>query len=211
MSFFIERIAASVGCAAKWVLIFGLIIFLSGVTFAAPVPGRAAHDPERISLSLSGSETAVFAGGHYWPLEKFFAGRRKQGVISTITGSTDHFEAVELVFNPKRLTYEKLVEDFLHQIDPFDHKGQFCDRGDQYRSAIFYESEKQRLEAKSVIQKLEKRLGKGKFATELLPAKAFYAAQPIDQDFFASNPVSYKLYLFGCGREERLKAVWGAK
>ena len=206
-------------------MIFPSLLFAS-LALAAATPGRDSRvkpaEQDKMVLSLSESETALFAGGHFWSLEKHFDSLRKKGVLSTTAGYSggtsehptqkavaDHRESVQVVFSPKKINYEKLVEEFLRQTDPYDDHGQFCDQGEQYRSAIFFENENQRRSAEKVIHSLEAKLGKGKFTTALLPAHAFHPAEPLNQEFFETNPVSYKLYLFGCGREERLEAVWG--
>lgn len=206
--------------------LFSLLLPL--LALAAPVPGREAPEPAdgTLQVSRSASETALFAGGNFWTVQRYFDGQQKRGVISTMAGysggnvdhptyervekgDTGHRESVQVVFNPSKVSYAKLVEGFLRQIDPYDDQGQFCDNGDRFRTAIFYESEGQREAAGKVLRRLEKKLGQGPFRVALLPARAFFPAESLHQEFYDSNPVSYKLYVFGCGREERLEKVWG--
>ena len=126
------------------------------------------------------------------------------------SGGSGHREALQVIFYPSKESYSTLVEEFLRQTDPFDDSGQFCDKGEQFRSAVYYESEAQKAAAIKVIRKMESKLGKGGFLTAVLPAGSFYPAEARLQGYYASSPVQFKLYSFGCGRDERLEAVWGA-
>ncbi len=171
-------------------------------------------------------EKATFAGGCFWCMEKPFD--ELEGVISTTSGytggemkdpayedvssgSTGHTEAVEILYDPVKVSYEKLLDVFWHNIDPTDPAGQFVDRGRQYRSGIFYHNEKQKSEA----EKSRDSLGKsGKFTnpviTEIVPAGIFYHAEEYHQDYYIKNPVRYKFYRGRSGRDDFLKKVWGA-
>ena len=171
------------------------------------------------------SGKAIFAGGCFWCEETAFEG--VPGVVSVTSGftggqkknptydevssgSTGHAESVEVVFDPAKISYEKLLEIFWHNVDPFDGGGQFCDRGTQYRSAIFYSDETQRQAAEESKRKLEEQPQfKGKIATQTVPASTFYPAEEYHQDFYKKNPVRYKQYRLGCGRDARLKQIWG--
>jgi peptide methionine sulfoxide reductase msrA/msrB len=167
-------------------------------------------------------QRAVFAGGCFWCLESPFD--QVAGVISTTSGytggdpakatyeevskgNTGHREVVEVTYDPKKVSYEELLEVFWRNIDPFDSQGQFCDKGIQYTSAI-YVSEKERAQAEKSKEKWEKKLGK-KMATAVLPAKSFFPAEEYHQDYYKKNPVRYKFYRYQCGRDSRLKEVWG--
>jgi peptide-methionine (S)-S-oxide reductase len=169
--------------------------------------------------------TAVFAGGCFWCEETAFEGM--PGVISVTSGyiggqkknptyeevssgSTGHAEAVEVAFDPAKTSYPKLLEIFWHNVDPFQKDGQFCDHGTQYRSAIFYKDEMQRKAAEESKRKLEEEPRfRGKIVTEIVPATTFYPAEEYHQDFYKKSPARYNQYRNGCGRDARLKQIWG--
>ncbi len=169
--------------------------------------------------------SAVFAGGCFWCEETAFEGL--PGVLSVTSGytggqkknptyeevssgGTGHAESVEVVFDPAKTTYEKLLDVFWHNVDPFQKDGQFCDHGTQYRSAIFYKDEAQRKAAEESKRKLEgEPRFKGKIATQIVPASTFYPAEEYHQDFYKKNPTRYYSYREGCGRDARLKEIWG--
>lgn len=168
---------------------------------------------------------AIFAGGCFWCMEKPFD--ELPGVIKTTSGytggqlnnpsyeqvssgTTGHFEAIQITYNPAKVTYEQLLAVFWHNIDPTDAKGQFCDKGDQYRSAVFYEnaSEKQLAERSKVALEAA-RLFAEPITTLFLPATTFFPAEDYHQDYYQKNPVRYRYYRSSCGRDQRLKALWG--
>jgi peptide-methionine (S)-S-oxide reductase len=169
--------------------------------------------------------TAAFAGGCFWCEEAAFEGL--PGVISVTSGytgghaknpsyeevsagGTGHAESVEVLYDPSKTSYEKLLDVFWHNIDPFQKDGQFCDHGTQYRSAIFYKDEAQRKAAEESKRKLEEDPRfKGKIATEIVPAGPFYRAEEYHQQYSRKNPLRYRVYRLGCGRDARLKQVWG--
>ncbi len=169
--------------------------------------------------------TAAFAGGCFWCEEAAFEGL--PGVISVTSGytgghtknptyeevsagGTGHAESVEVLYDPGKTSYEKLLDVFWHNIDPFQKDGQFCDHGTQYRSAIFYKDEAQRRAAEESKRKLEEDPRfKGKIATEIVPAGPFYRAEEYHQQYARKNPLRYRVYRLGCGRDARLKEVWG--
>ena len=169
--------------------------------------------------------TAVFAGGCFWCEETAFEG--VPGVLSVTSGytggqkknptyeevsagGTGHAESVEVVYDPSKITYERLLEIFWHNVDPFQANGQFCDHGTQYRSAIFYRDDAQRRAAEESKRKLEEDPRfRGKIVTEIVPASTFYPAEDYHQDFWKKNPFRYQQYRTGCGRDARLKAIWG--
>jgi peptide-methionine (S)-S-oxide reductase len=169
---------------------------------------------------------ATFAGGCFWCMEPPFD--KLDGVISTTSGytggrdaaptyekvsagSTGHYEAVRVVYDPAKVTYQKLLDVFWHNIDPYDAKGQFCDKGEQYRAAIFVGSEAEKQAAERSKQALA---GSSQIrqpiVTEILPAAAFYPAEDYHQDYYLKNPLKYKFYRTTCGRDARLEKVWGA-
>jgi peptide-methionine (S)-S-oxide reductase len=172
------------------------------------------------------SATAVFAGGCFWCMEPPFDAL--PGVLSTTSGytggklanpsyeqvsegGTGHLEAVRVEYDPARVGYAQLLEVFWRNVDPLDAGGQFCDRGPQYASAIFVADAEQRRLAEASKQALEqsKRFSQP-IATAILPASAFYPAEAYHQDYATRNPLRYRYYRGGCGRDARLKAVWGA-
>ena len=175
----------------------------------------------------SATAKATFAGGCFWCMEEAY--EKLPGVISAVsgymggrtksptyeqvsTGSSGHAEVVQVQYDPTKITYEKLVEAFWHNVDPTQRDGQFCDHGSQYRSAIFYHGEEQKKAADASRAALEKmKPFKGEIVTQIVPAGEFYPAEEYHQDYYKKNPVRYKVYKTGCGREARLQAVWGRR
>lgn len=168
---------------------------------------------------------AIFAGGCFWCVEADFD--KVDGVISTTSGytgghtanptyeqvshgGTGHAESVEIVYDPAKVSYKKLLDVFWHDIDPLAKDRQFCDHGDQYRSAIFYHDEEQRALAEASKAEVEKRF-KQPVATQIVPAGPFYKAEEYHQDYYMKNPIRYKFYRFNCGRDARLEELWGKK
>lgn len=172
------------------------------------------------------TELATFAGGCFWCMEAPFDSIK--GVKSVTVGYTGgqtpnpsykdvsagnsgHAEVVQIAFDPAVVTYEKLLEVFWRQIDPFRVNAQFCDQGSPYRSGIFYENDQQKKQAeasKEALNKLPK--FKGKIVTEITRANTFYPAEEYHQQYYKKNPVRYKYYRFSCGRDQRLKEIWGS-
>jgi peptide-methionine (S)-S-oxide reductase len=167
--------------------------------------------------------SAVFAGGCFWCTEADFD--KMAGVVSTTSGysggslrdptyeqvsagGTGHIEVVRVVYDPARISYRSLLDRFFRTIDPLDGGGQFCDRGSQYRAAVFVASAVERREAEAAKASAAERLRRP-VATEILPAARFYPAEAYHQDYYRKNPVRYRYYRWRCGREARLKAVWG--
>jgi len=201
----------------KLVTLILLSLFTTHV-FASE-PGAATSKPQK-------TESAIFAGGCFWCMEPPFD--KLDGVISTTSGytaghkknptykevsagSTGHTEAIEIIYDPKKITYAKLLDVFWKNIDPVAVDSQFCDAGSQYRSGIYYLDEKQRAEAQRSLQQLnENKPFKGEIATEILPASTFYPAEDYHQDYYQKNPLRYKYYRFACGRDQRLQEIWGS-
>jgi len=171
------------------------------------------------------SAIATFAGGCFWCVESDFD--KVDGVISTTSGytgghtanpsyeqvshgGTGHAEAVEIAYDPAKVSYKKLLDVFWHNIDPLAKDRQFCDHGDQYRSAIFYHDEEQRALAEASKAAVEKRFEQP-VATQIVPAGAFYKAEEYHQDYYKKNPIRYKFYRFNCGRDARLEELWSKK
>ena len=172
-------------------------------------------------------ETAIFAGGCFWCMEPPFD--KLNGVISTTSGYTaghkknptykevsaggsGHTEAVQIVFNPEKISYAELLDVFWKNIDPVAVNRQFCDYGTQYRSGIYYLNTAQEVAAKHSLQQLEKsRPFEGVIATEIVSASTFYPAEDYHQDYYQKNPIRYKFYRYRCGRDQRLEEIWGVK
>ena len=167
--------------------------------------------------------TATFAGGCFWCVEADFD--KVPGVISTTSGytagkvanptygqvsagGTGHTEAVEVVYDPAKVSYEQLVTFFWRTIDPLVKDQQFCDHGDMYRTAIFYRNDQEKQVAESTKAQVEQQLKKPVF-TEIAPAAPFYKAEDYHQDYYLKNPNRYKFYRWNCGRDQRLAEVWG--
>ncbi|MGH8602809.1 MAG: peptide-methionine (S)-S-oxide reductase MsrA [Gammaproteobacteria bacterium] len=168
---------------------------------------------------------ATFAGGCFWCMEPPFDAL--DGVISTTSGytggnkrdpsyedvsggTTGHAEAVQLVYDPNKVSYEKLLDVFWHSVDPTRNDGQFCDQGFQYRPAIFYHNEQQRRLADQSKKKIEAtKTFPETVVTPVVPATAFYPAEAYHQDYYRKNPLRYKFYRSGCGRDKGLRELWG--
>jgi peptide-methionine (S)-S-oxide reductase len=177
-----------------------------------------SFDPENL-------ETATFAGGCFWSMQRMMD--EVPGVITTTVGyagghienptyelvnteTTGHAESVEMIFDASQISYEELVNDFWHDIDPVAVDQQFCDRGSSYRSIIFYHDAEQQQVAEASKQALEE---SGRFsqpiATEIVAASTFYPAEEYHQKFYLKNPRHYESYRIGCGRDARLAEIWG--
>ena len=168
---------------------------------------------------------ATFAGGAFWCMEPPFD--EIDGVISTTTGytggsvenptykqvsggRTGHAEAIQIVFDPQRVTYTDLLEIFWRNIDPTNAKGQFCDWGNQFRSEIFYhDAEQQRIASESKARLEEQKPFMEPVVTRVSAAGTFWPAEDYHQDYYKKNPVRYKFYRYGCGRDKRLEELWG--
>ncbi len=182
---------------------------------AAPVPGEAQGGRQLAK--------ATFAGGCFWCMEGPFD--KLDGVVSTTSGytggtkknpsyeqvssgGTGHTEAVQIVYDPAKISYEKLLEVFWKNIDPVAQNRQFCDVGTQYRSGIFVQDAAQKRLAEASKAEIQKRF-KQPVATQVVQATAFYPAEDYHQDYYKKNPVRYKFYRSGCGRDARLEELWG--
>jgi len=194
------------------------LLVLPGVLGSLAVKGQELLPP-----APAGLQTATFAGGCFWCMVHPF--EVIDGVISTISGytggsvanptyeqvsagGTGHQESVEVVFDPKKVSYQTLLDIYWRNIDPFDDKGQFCDKGNQYRSAIFVANDEQKASAEASKRKLEERFGRP-IATDILAAGPFYHAEEYHQDYYKKNPLHYRFYRLSCGRDARLRQVWG--
>ena len=167
--------------------------------------------------------TAIFAGGCFWCMEPpydklpgvldttsgYTGGRTENPTYERVTaGGTGHFEAVRVTYDPDRISYDELLAVFWRNIDPFDDRGQFCDRGSSYRAAVFFGNEAERVLAEAGKADIELRFGR-KVATRVLPAAPFHVAERYHQNYYTENPLRYRYYRYSCGRDARLKEVWG--
>ncbi|MGH8578267.1 MAG: peptide-methionine (S)-S-oxide reductase MsrA [Gammaproteobacteria bacterium] len=166
---------------------------------------------------------ATFAGGCFWCMEEAF--EKVPGVVSVTSGytggesisptyqdvsdgGTGHAEAIEVRYDPARAKYGQLLEVFWHNIDPLTANAQFCDHGNQYRSAIFYHDEEEKRLADASKLAFSQRF-KAPIVTEIVAAGAFYPAEEYHQDYYRKNPVRYEFYKYSCGRAKRLQELWG--
>jgi peptide-methionine (S)-S-oxide reductase len=200
-----------------------LVAAAAAVAFGTAASQTATPPPK----SMAGPSVAVatFAGGCFWCMEPPFD--KLDGVISTISGytggtvqgptyeqvsagRTGHAEAVQVTYDPSKLTYEKLLDVFWHNIDPTVKDRQFCDIGSQYRSGIFVHGAEQRRLAEASKAALERNKPfKGAVVTGIVDAGAFYPAEEYHQDYYLKNPIRYRYYRSSCGRDDRLKELWG--
>lgn len=204
----------------KWT---ATLLSLALCLFAAGSDARADSKPVAATQKFA---VATFAGGCFWCMQPPF--EKIDGVLKTTVGytggsvpnptyrqvsagGTGHAEAVQIEFDPARVSYERLLDVFWHNIDPLAKNRQFCDSGDQYRTAIFVHDETQQHAAQASFKALDEsgRL-KGKIETQIVPAGPFYAAEDYHQDYHRKNPNKYAFYRWNCGRDARLEALWGA-
>ena len=194
------------------VAMFILLTFAGGSAVSREVP-------------ISNLAKATFAGGCFWCMEPPYD--TLDGVISTTSGYTggtkanptyeevsagitSHAEAVEVLYDPGKVTYAELLEVFWRNIDPTTDDRQFCDKGRQYRTAIYYHNEEQGSLAEQSKQAVEQSKDfPGPILTEITAATAFYPAEDYHQDFYVKNPFRYKFYRYSCGRDQRLEDLWG--
>jgi peptide-methionine (S)-S-oxide reductase len=185
---------------------------------AAAVAGATAWPAPKPNLAR-----ATLAGGCFWCMEPPF--EKLTGVVSVTSGytggqkpnptyeevsagATGHAEAVEIVYDPQKVSYAQLLDVFWHNVDPTQADGQFCDHGRQYRTAIFTHDEEQRRLAEESKKQVQARFPKP-VVTEIVTAARFYPAEEYHQDFYKRNPLRYYSYRAGCGRDRRLKELWG--
>jgi peptide-methionine (S)-S-oxide reductase len=168
---------------------------------------------------------AYFAGGCFWCMEEAF--EKVEGVLSVSSGymggtvanpnyedvsagRTGHAESVEVVYDPTRVSYQKLLDAFWRNVDPITPNAQFCDHGSQYRSAVFFQTDEEKRVAEATKQAIEQsRRFKDPIVTQIVMASQFYPAEDYHQDFYKKNPVRYKFYKYNCGRAQRLEELWG--
>jgi peptide-methionine (S)-S-oxide reductase len=197
---------------------------LAAIAIALAAAGAVAQQ-DSTTMPKDGHALATFAGGCFWCMEPPYD--KLDGVLATTSGyaggdkvdptyeevsagDTGHAEVVQVTYDPAKVSYEQLLEVFWRNVDPLDAGGQFCDRGDQYRTAIFVHDEEQRQLAEASKQAL---VDSGRFeqpiVTEIVAAGPFYPAEDYHQDYYEKNPLRYKFYRWNCGRDQRLAEVWG--
>jgi peptide-methionine (S)-S-oxide reductase len=195
----------------RWLVPLAFLASVSGAVAQTAAPGK--------------TETAIFAGGCFWCVEEAF--EKVPGVTDVVSGfdggkvanpsyeqvmqkNTGHAEAVQVTYDPGKVTYQQLVDWFWRNIDPLDAAGQFCDKGNPYRSGIFYRGDAQKKIAEGSKQALQ---SSGRFkqpiVTEITAAGPFYPAEDYHQDYHKKNEKRYQFYKFGCGRVQRLEQIWG--
>jgi len=196
---------------------FGLGLCLLGSLVGLP--------PASPSAEAVSEAKAYFAGGCFWCMEEAF--EKVEGVTAVISGymggtvanpnyeqvsagRTGHAESVEVTYDPSKVTYQKLLDAFWRNIDPLTPNAQFCDHGEQYRSAVFYGTEEEKRLAEESKQTIErsKRFSRP-IVTQIVGATTFYPAEEYHQDFYKKNPIRYKFYKYNCGRAQRLEDLWG--
>ena len=174
--------------------------------------------------SFVNADKAVLAGGCFWCMESDF--EKLPGVTDVVSGFTGgvienptyqgdhrgHYEAVEITYDPKQVSYKEILDHYWVNIDPFDPRGQFCDKGESYLSAIFVANEQERQLAEQTKQAVVDEFPKQMVVTPILNASTFYPIkgnESYHQDYYKNNPVRYKAYRWNCGRDQRLQSIWG--
>lgn len=172
------------------------------------------------------NEVAIFAGGCFWSMQHDFD--KVPGVVKTTVGytgghlanptyeevsrgDTGHYESIEVIYDPSKISYQQLVDFYWHDIDPSDPSGQFCDHGNEYHSVIFYNNDEQRkiaLESKTTLSDSHRF---NQIVTLIEPAQTFYPAETYHQKYAEKNPLTYSAYRWGCGRDQRIQEIWGMK
>ena len=210
----------------KTIFIIGVFILIGVALFGfQKINAKQEEKSSRMKTDAKDYKTATFAGGCFWCVESDF--EKVDGVIEAVSGyaggdepdptykqvssgRTGHTEAVQITYDPNKVSYKELLDVLWRHMDPTDAGGQFVDRGSQYRPAIFYHDEEQRRIAEESKSALEK---SGRFskpiATEIVPLTEFYPAEEYHQDYYSKNPIRYKMYRYGSGRDQFLKSKWG--
>lgn len=201
---------------------FKNLLFICALFASLFISFSSSANPENPSRN---TKTLVVAGGCFWCVESDF--EKHKGVISAESGytggttenptykevtykETGHFEAAKIVYDPTQVSLKELVDFYWKTIDPTDARGQFCDKGSSYKSALFYQDDQQKkVFDESLASLQEAKPFTGDIVTEILPLKTFYSAENYHQDYYKKNSFRYKLYRSGCGRDKRIKQLWG--
>ncbi len=194
-------------------------------SLAARSPGRSSDPTLTVPEPAAAQQVALFAGGCFWSMQKAFDG--VSGVVSVVagysggravrpsyedveTGTTGHAESVRVLYDPAKISYERLLDVYWHHIDPLTVNAAFCDHGPQYRSIIFYGNVAQRRVAEASKRTLDR---SHRFSTPVVtaiePARQFYPAEEYHQQYYRKNPAHYDAYRIGCRRDERIRQLWG--
>ena len=214
-------------------LLLGLLLLATlglgwdALPFYATADSMPDAGPKSTDVASANRATATFAGGCFWCMEGPFD--KLDGVISTTSGytggtkvdpnyyevsagGTGHVEAVQVVYVPAKVSYERLLQVFWKNVDPVDNRGQFCDKGSQYQAKIFAHDDNQQTLAEQSKQALSRqaKFQKAPIVTAIEPAQTFYPAEEYHQDYYLKHPVRYKYYRTACGRDRRLAEVWGS-
>ncbi|WP_020559737.1 peptide-methionine (S)-S-oxide reductase MsrA [Thiofilum flexile] len=178
------------------------------------------------TLAQAKTETLMVAGGCFWCAEADFEG--KKGVLDVVSGytgghvpnptykqvsytDTGHFEAIRITFDDSKVSLKELVDYYWHTIDPTNARGQFCDKGKPYRTALFYQSQRQKLVFDASLKELNaSKPFTAPIVTSILPAKPFYLAENYHQDYYKKNPIRYNYYRWNCNRDATVERLWGA-
>ena len=201
-------------------LAYTLVIALAACSSAQSTE-NSAPQKDVVKTSASGkTDTAIFAGGCFWCVEKDF--EYHEGVIEVVSGYTggdmqnptyrrhgQHIEGAKVIFDPEVVSYKELVDFFWTTIDPTDPNGQFCDRGNAYTTAVFARSDQIEIAKESKNRIAVDKPFDGPIVTPVLPAKTFWDAEDYHQDYYKKNPRKYKRYRTGCGRDARVAQLWG--
>ena len=189
------------------------------------VTPNAGADDQAGNADAKRLSSAVFAGGCFWCVEADFD--KVEGVYETISGytggaldnptykqvshgGTGHFEAVKISYDPEIVSYEELTEYFFRHIDPVDARGQFCDKGHSYLSAVFVSNEDEKQIVTAEIERINQSgVLPAPVVTEVLDAQTFWPAEDYHQDYYKKNPIRYRYYRNGCGRDKRVRELWG--
>jgi peptide-methionine (S)-S-oxide reductase len=219
------KLTALVPALAMCLSVIGCGAVTASPSASAEAQVAVATPVAAVPPAPANSATAIFAGGCFWCMEKPFD--QLPGVISTTSGytggrvdnptyelvgsgTTGHLEAVQVVYDPARISYGQLLETYWKQVDPFDGEGQFCDKGSTYVPAIFTANSTEAAAAEASKAAIATRFAGQTIAVRIIPAKTFWPAEDYHQDYYQKNPVRYAYYRNGCGRDARLRAVWGA-
>ncbi|MEP7028177.1 MAG: peptide-methionine (S)-S-oxide reductase MsrA [Candidatus Eisenbacteria bacterium] len=198
-----------------------LILFAADAAHASPAPAM------KPALRPAAADTALFSGGCFWSMEYGFEGR--PGILDVSSGysggrtvnptyddvnteTTGHRETIQVIYDPRKVSYGELVDLFWHRIDPMQADGQFCDRGDSYRTAIWWRNDRQRTAAEASKKQMEAaRALPSPILTTIAKAGPFYRAEEYHQDFYKKNWAHYHAYSLACGRDAKLDRIWGAR
>ena len=212
----------------RWILVSALALATGYVWLSGGLVGIMSTHAQQAETAAQarprpGLAVATFAAGCFWCTEADFD--KVPGVVSTTsgftggtvanptyrqvtTGNTGHAEAVRVVFDPARVTYEALLDHFWRNVDPFTADRQFCDIGNQYRPEILFHTTAQRDAAEAAKARIQTRFGGKPIVVAIRPAGPFYRAEDYHQDYYKKNAVQYRFYRFGCGRDRRLQEIW---